>query len=339
MKNNGKSLNVCVAYNATEASDQQQHIDFISEAAVMEEATNVHDAVINLGHQAEYLPVQNLLSDLEIFKQRKYDLIFNLCEGYQGRSSHEMCIAGVWELLGIPYTGNTPLTLGLAQNKVFTKRLLESKKIATPMYQVFSSPPKNCYLEFPVIAKPAQEDASLGISGDAVITNFQELTERVTQLLESYRQPILVEEFINGREFNISLLGDHPARVLPLSEINFSLLESGRHHIASYEAKWLPDHPMFQKTPPVCPADVDEALRIRLQDVAIQVYQLLKGQDYGRVDVRVDTHEKIFILEFNPNPDISRDAGFANAVRAAGMTYENLIDRIINQAMGRKENG
>ncbi|UCF64953.1 MAG: hypothetical protein JSW33_03730 [bacterium] len=338
MKNNGKSLKVCIAYNATEASGLQQDMDFISEAAVMEEAKNVHDAVKNLGHQAEYLPVKFLLSDLEIFKQRKYDLIFNLCEGYQGRSSQEMCIAGVWELLGIPYTGNSPLTLGLAQNKVLTKRLMESKKIATPMYQVFSSPPKNCYLEFPVIAKPAQEDASLGITGDAVITNFLELTERVTQLLESYRQPILVEEFVDGREFNISLLGNSPARVLPLSEINFSRLEPGQNHIASYEAKWLPDHPMYQKTPPVCPAEVDEELRIRLQDVAIQIYHLLKGRDYGRVDLRVDAHEKIFILEFNPNPDISRDAGFANAARAAGMTYENLIDHIINQAMGRKIN-
>ena len=337
MNHNGKNLRICIAFNATEDSGQQ-HMDYISEAAVMEEAQHVQEAIVKLGHHAEYLPVQDILSDLEVFKQRKFDLIFNLCEGYRGQSCHEMNIAGMWELLGLPYTGNSPLTLGLAQNKVLTKRLLESKKIATPMYQVFSSEPKNCYLQFPVIAKPALEDASLGITRDGVIGNLRELQERVAQLLSQYNQPILVEEFIDGREFNISLIGKNPAEVLPLSEINFSMLEAGQYHIASYEAKWLPDHPMFQKTPPVCPADVEDALKIRLQDVAIQVYHLLKGRDYGRVDVRVDAYEKIFILEFNPNPDISRNAGFANAARAAGMSYENLIDHIIQQALGRKKN-
>jgi D-alanine-D-alanine ligase len=338
MNKSEKIVEVLIAYNELDDIPVIDDPDVISEDAVRDEAKDVFEAIEKNGHLPRYFPIKNFWVDFEKIKKLKPEVIFNLCEGYRGDAIHEMHIAGLWELLGIPYTGNNPLTLGLAQNKVLTKKLLESKRIPTPMYQVFSKSPKKFYLDFPVIAKPACEDASLGIFTDAIIYDFDQLLDRVNQLLEKYKQPILVEKYIEGREFNISILGNSPAKVLPVSEINFTNLEPDEPRITSYEAKWIPDHPLYQKTPAVCPAMVDGELQHRLQDIAMQVFLLLNGRDYGRVDVRVDDSEKIFVLEYNPNPDISARAGFARALRAAGIEYHEFINHLLEQAMGRKHN-
>lgn len=334
MTSKQRKYRVLIAYNDPDKKNGD-NLDYISEAAVKTEADNIYKAVLKLDHIPGYLPVSNIEKDIQKVKEFAPDMIFNLCEGYRGDAHHEMHIAGFWELLGIPYTGNTPLTLGLAQNKVLAKKLFESKKIPTPMYQVYSETPKHTYLNYPLIAKPAREDASIGITQRSIIHNFEELSKVVAELLKRYKQPVLVEKFIQGREFNVSVLGNNPAKVLPVSEINFAGLEAEHHHITSYEAKWLPHHPLFQKTPAVCPADISQDLRQRLADVTLQVYHLLMGRDYGRVDIRVDSSGRIYVLEFNPNPDISMDAGFANAVKAAGMKYREFVDFIINQTMNR----
>jgi D-alanine-D-alanine ligase len=335
MNKTDKKLEVLIAYNVLIDIPDFNYPDLISEAAVRDEAEDVYEAIEKIGYLPRYFPIKNFRADFEKLMKQKPDVIFNLCEGYQEEAIHEMHIAGLWELMGIPYTGNSPLTLGLAQNKVLTKKLLESKKIPTPMYQVFAKSPKSFYIDFPVIAKPAREDASLGISTDAIIYDFDQLLDKVNHLLEEYKQPVLVEKYIEGREFNISILGNSPVKALPVSEINFSDLEPDEPRITSYEAKWLPDHPLYQKTPAVCPAMVDGELKRRLQDIAMQVFLLLNGRDYGRVDVRVDDSEKIYVLEYNPNPDISARAGFARALRAAGIEYHEFVYHLIEQAIHR----
>jgi D-alanine-D-alanine ligase len=248
-----------------------------------------------------------------------------------------MNIAAIWQLLGIPFTGNSPLTLGLAQNKVLTKRLLISHKISTPIYQVYNSTPQSTYLKYPLIAKPSQEDASLGITQDSVVENFEALIQTVQRLLEKYKQPILVERLIDGREFNVSIIGDNPPRVLPISEINFQNIEEGFHRITSYEAKWLEDHPLYESTPPICPAQINGSLKQKLEDTAIATYELLQGRDYGRVDFRVDTHGNVYVLEYNPNPDISADAGFARALKAAKIDYPQFVEYLLGQSLSRNK--
>ncbi len=332
----GKKLKVFIAYNETDQESAADPLDVISEAAVKQEARDVYAAVEQTGHVPSFLPIRNFPADLQKISDEKPDAIFNLCEGYRGKASHEMHLAGVWELLNIPYTGNTPLTLGLAQDKVLTKKLLESRKIPTPLYQVFNKLPENTFMEYPLIVKPASEDASLGITRDSVIYNFDALKKRVNNLIQKYKQPVLVERFIEGREFNISIMGGSPAKVLPISEINFTRLDPGQPHITSYEAKWLPEHPLYKKTPPVCPAKINKELEERLKDIALQVFKLLQGRDYGRVDVRVDARERIFVLEYNPNPDISVGAGFSNAVKASGMSYPDFITQVLNNAINRR---
>jgi len=334
MNSKNDSLIIAVAYNESKRADREENIDYISEAAVKKEAEDVYQALTELGHQPFYLPIEEIESGFTKIREQQPDLIFNLCEGYKGNAHYEMHIASMWELMGIPYTGNTPISLGLAQNKVLAKKLFESKKIKTPMHQVYREAPVQTYLTYPLIAKPASEDASLGITQDSIIYSFDDLNRKVCELLDKYHQPILVEKFIEGREFNVSVLGNHPPQVLPVSEINFSELEEC-YHITSYEAKWLPEHPHYKKTPPVCPAEVSKELRYKLMDVALQVYHQLMGRDYGRVDMRVDAHNQIYVLEYNPNPDISADAGLARSAKAAGLKYRDLIGKIVKDALNR----
>lgn len=331
-----RQYRVLVAYNKTQQPEDSEDADYLSEAAVRDEADAVYRELETAGHIPHYFPLENIYRDLAFVEKFQADVIFNLCEGFRGKAGQEMHVAGIWELLGIPYTGNPPFTLGLAQNKVLSKKLFESKNIPTPSYQVFRKTPQETYLSYPLIAKPAQEDASLGITQDSVIHNFQELEKVVSRLLEKYRQPVLVEKFIAGREFNVSILGNNPPRVLAISEIDFSALKEGHHPITSYEAKWLTDHPLYHSTPAIVPAKVQPELAKRLEDVALRVYQLLMGRDYGRVDIRVDEKERIFVLEYNPNPDISPDAGYSRALKAAGIHYGEFVEFLLQEAMERK---
>lgn len=336
MTSSNKKLHILIAYNEPiQKSDRD--LDYISEAAVKDEADAVYQVILTMGQVPTYLAVKNLDQVLSKIDQVVPDVIFNLCEGFRGKTHHEMYIAGLWELLGIPYTGNSPLTLGLAQNKVLAKNLFASRNIPTPKFQVYREIPQETYLEYPLIAKPSQEDASLGIKHEnAIIQNFNDLKNRVAELLKKYQQPILVEQFIPGREFNISILGNHPPRVTAISEISFAELDQNTPHITSYEAKWLPDHPLYQKTPAICPAAVDSDLKQRLEDVALKVYDALIGRDYGRVDTRVDAAGNIFVLEYNPNPDISPEAGYVKALKAAGIKYKDFVELLINEALKRK---
>lgn len=338
MISDSKKLHILIAYNEA-VRKSGRDLDYISEAAVKDEADIVYQVILKSGHVPVYFPVKNLDQVLSKIDQVNPDLVFNLCEGFQGKTQYEMFIAGVWELLEIPYTGNSPLTLGLAQDKALSKRLFEARGIPTPKFHVYSETPRDTMLTYPLIAKPSREDASLGIShGDAIIHNFNDLKNRVAELLNKYRQPILVEQFIQGREFNISVLGNDPAKVIAISEISFADLDDETPHITSYEAKWLPDHPLYQKTPAICPAQIDNDLKKRLEEVALQVYDVLNGRDYGRVDTRVDSEGNIYVLEYNPNPDISPDAGFVKALKAAGIKYKEFVELLINEALKRKFN-
>ncbi len=329
-------LKILIVYNEP-VKRPGYDLDYISEAGVIDEAEAVYQEIVRLGHVPAYLAARDLSQVLSKIDEFKPDLIFNLCEGFQGKAQNEMHIAAMWELLGIPYTGNPPLTLGLAQDKVLAKRLFQAQNILTPPFQVFQTIPEQSHLEYPVIAKPSREDASLGIEQQAAILHhFDELKLRVAELLEKYQQPILVEQYIEGREFNISIFGNTPPRVLAISEISFEKLGSSEPHITGYEAKWLPSHPLYQKTPAICPAVITSELQHRLEQVALQVYSVLGGRDYGRVDTRVDATGNIFVLEYNPNPDISSEAGFVKALQAAGISYKNFVEQLITEALKRK---
>ncbi len=271
------------------------------------------------------------------FEKNKPDVIFNLVEIYKDNPAHEMGFASILELMNIPYTGAPPLALGTCQNKMLTKKILKSVGIRTAEFQLIEEP-KKIYrhkLEYPIITKPALEDASVGIDVGAVVTNHKELKARIDYILEEFEQPVLIEEYIEGRELNVAVLGDKRPRVLPISEIDFSEMPDHLYNIVSYQAKWEPHHEAYHKTIPICPAPLPEEKTKEAGEIALKCFQTMGVRDYSRVDMRLSDDNKLYVLEVNPNPDLTADAGFMRSANYAGLSYRKTLKRIVLLAAKR----
>lgn len=273
----------------------------------------------------------------------EYDeVVFNLCEAAFGQSEYEMNVAALFELYGVMFTGSGAMTLGMALNKGWTKDVLVGAGLPTPRHKVLAETDASLIgekcegLSFPLIVKPVSEDASIGIDNESVVNDEAALIERVKYVFDEYWQSAIVEEYIEGREFNISVLGNGAGvRALPPSEIDFSSMPAGTPKICSYEAKWIETSPLYQKSPPICPANVSEELLEKLHKVSVEAYNVMGCRDYARVDLRVATDGSVYVLEVNPNPDISTDAGLARAAGAAGLDYGKLILAVVESAYER----
>ncbi|MCK5237027.1 MAG: ATP-grasp domain-containing protein [Deltaproteobacteria bacterium] len=266
------------------------------------------------------------------------ELIFNLCEGAFGYSAYEMNVAAILELFNLKFTGSGALTLGIALNKGWTKDVLKGAGVPTADYVLLNDYPESWELglAFPLMVKPACEDASLGIEVSSIVHNEAELEARVDYVFREFEQSVLVERYIEGREFNISVFGNYDdVTTFPPSEIDFSGIPEGEPKICCYEAKWVEESPKYKKTMPMCPADVDEELQEKLEDVAMRAYDVMGCKDYARVDMRVDGDNNVYVLEVNPNPDISTDAGLARGAKAYELSYNELIVEIVTSAAGR----
>lgn len=312
--------------------------DLISEQGAEKEAAEVARALKSRGYDAHLLALgPDPASFVDALRRLSPAVAFNLCEGFWGESRQEMHVASLFELLRLPYTGSTPLSLGLTQDKVRTKDLLLRYHLPTPGYTV-ARPGQHLLrshdMAFPLIVKPRAEDASLGITSDSVVGSDRALRERVRFIHETYRQEALIEEFIDGRELNAAVLGDRRLEVLPISEIVFE--EGLPHPIVSYDGKWLESSMEFARTRPVCPAPLRTREEMLVRDVALRACKILECRDYARVDIRLRDGIP-YILEVNANPDICSDAGLARAAKTAEIPYPALIERIVQMAIQRKE--
>jgi D-alanine-D-alanine ligase len=324
-------LSFWVLYNAVSEVSPATSLDRISEAAVKDEAETVLFHLRQSGHRCREYPltdISNLVRDL----RQPPDMIFNLCEGFNGKAGLEMHVAALLELVEVPFTGNSAKTLGIAQDKSITKRLLTSEGIPTPRWTLYTGeiPLQTQGLRFPLIVKPSREDASLGISRENVIEQREKLESVVQKLYLQYRQPILIEEFITGREFSVSLLESKGTlQILPISELSFQGLDSDSPPLVSYEAKWIEESPEYKGTPSICPAPLTEPAAKILSELARRTFRLLDGKDYGRVDFRMDPQWNPYVLEYNPNPDISPSAGFVRSLEAAKISYSEFLSILI----------
>jgi D-alanine-D-alanine ligase len=310
----------------------------LSEESVAEMAQQVHDAVKTVGYEATLIPLQrSLLNFLNRVKEENPEILINLCEGYYGRPQWESNVAGIFELLGLSFTGNSSRTLALCQDKHRAKAILKSSNLPTAPAELVRSVEQAVDLKFPLIVKPNSEDASLGIYPESVVRDEESFRRQVQRVLDNYRQPALVEPYIDGREFNVSVMENSTVMALPVSEIDFTEMPKGMPRICSYEAKWFEDHPLYQKTPPVCPAPIDDELRQKLHGLAVDAFQTMGCQDYARVDFRMDGKGRIFILEVNPNPDISLNAGYARALKAANIAYAAFWKTMVQNALLRRD--
>jgi D-alanine-D-alanine ligase len=280
---------------------------------------------------------KDIVALAESFRSYGADAVFNLSECPMNSAQKEPHGAAYLELLRFPYTGNGPMALSVCNDKALTKRILASHGIATPGFRVFSEVPREgCGLPFPVIVKPSKEDGSAGITEESIVEDEARLAERVAHVIEKYAQEALVEEFLGGREFNVAVLGngtaEDPYRAFPPAELVY---RNRRWRICSFESKWDPGHPSYAEIAPQCPAEVSDDLRTRLAALTIECARVFGLCGYSRVDFRTDGKGKLFVLEVNPNPDISPDAGLARAARAKGLSYEALLLEILRLGLAR----
>jgi D-alanine-D-alanine ligase len=304
----------------------------------MEEYDYVVEKLKSVGLNAYSMNIKddvNLL--LKHLTEEKPDVIFNFIEIYKDNPRLEMNIVGLYELLGIPYTGAPAMGLANCQNKVLAKRLLGSAGIKIPhFFIVYVKSTKYPHrLKYPLLVKPAFEDASVGIENESIVSNGKQLRKRIEYVLKQFNQPALVEEFIEGRELNVAVMGDKRLRVLPISEIDFSEMPDHLHNIVSFQAKWDPHHESYHKTIPICPAPLPKNIEKRAKELAFRAFKVMGCRDYARVDMRLSKDNKLFVLEVNPNPDITEGAGFMRSAQHAGMTYAQALKRIVKYALRR----
>jgi D-alanine-D-alanine ligase len=336
----GSVLKVALLYNLSERLQKGEEKDILAEDAIIEEIGAVENAVRTLGHQCFVMAIHDeILTVMHWLQEIRPDVVFNLCESVYGNTCWEMNIPALLDLFRIPYTGSSPLTLGLCQDKGKVKDILQSQGILTPRYKIFDrgvGPVKGNI--FPIIVKPLHEDGSLGISKESVVFDNEALSRQIQYVIEKYHQPALVEEFIDGRELNAGLLeSDGKVGVLPISEIDYSEFPEGVPKICGYEAKWMADSIEYQKSKPICPAPLEWVMKKRVEHIAVKAFKLFGCRDYARVDIRIDRNGKIYVLEVNPNPDISPESGMTRAIKVQGMTYEDFIGALLERALQRKD--
>ena len=306
----------------------------------------IEQALGALGHEPTRVPVGNDLGSV-IAGLRAADpaIVFNLAESFDGKSALESNVAAMLNLLGLRYTGSSPAGLLMAGDKSLTKQVLGFQSILTPQFaHVYRGALDHVgTLAFPVIVKPPQEDSSLGITSKSVVRDIKELFETMDSLQREFQSAVLVEEFVEGREFYVGVLGNVDPQALPVIELDFSDFPPDRPKVASYEAKWgeggtggsEETGAEFAGTKSIFPTDLPAELVQRMNEVALHAYDALRVRDYGRVDLRVTDDERIYVIEVNPNCYLERTGEFARAAAETGIAHDELVARIIELAQAR----
>ena len=335
-------MNIALAYNVRHTKPDINNPQYIVEAEFDEPATimAIKKALKKLGHrvftveadEGAYVKFQKL--------KRRIDLVFNIAEGINGRD-REAQIPAMLEMLGLPYTGPGPLSYALGLDKIRAKEIMSIHHIPTPAWiaveKISDLCEKNMFA-YPVIAKPMAEGSSKGIRAKNLAHNFKELKKITHDLLQQFKQRVLIEEFLGGREFTVAVIGN-PARVLPIIELTFDKLPIGMPHFDHYEAKWIYDNPDSGHDPLICPAKTNIKLAHQIEDISLKAFQALGMADWARIDIRLDITGKPHIIEVNCPPGIIPDpkenSRFPRAAHVAGLSYNQMIEKIIISACQR----
>lgn len=293
------------------------------------------------GHKVSILGIHDDLKGMvSSLLRRQPDLVFNLLETFAKRPFlGDVGVAGVLELLGMPYTGSGPGELYICGDKGLTKKLLAWEDIPFPDFAVFSEDDDletGGKLHMPLFVKPLRNDASLGIGTDSLVDNTRDMLERIIAIQRKFKDAALAEEYIEGREFYVGILGNRTPQVLPPIEMDFSGLPEGAPRVLDTKAKWSKRSPEYKGTKAIMPELADE-LRARLQKVALDAYRALRVRDYGRVDLRLTEANDIYVLEVNASCYLEQDSEFAAAAAAAGLDYTTLVNKIAALAIERRQ--
>ncbi|MCA1829582.1 MAG: D-alanine--D-alanine ligase [Myxococcales bacterium] len=296
----------------------------------------VLEALRKDGYDPFFHELTNEAALLELART-KADLIFNMVEAFAGDDAKEAHVAAFLDLLELRYTGAGPQGLFLAQDKAIAKKIFDFHDIRTPRFAVSYRGRLDHVddLEFPLIVKPASEDGSVGIDVGAVVHTLREMLERVALIESKFDCPALIEEYIEGREIYVGVLGNDKPNALPIVELDLSKLPKDMPRIAGKEVKWEKGTEAYDVTRSAAAQGLDDSIVSRLQKTAVQVYGALKLRDYGRVDMRLAKDGRIYVIEANPNPWLAPEAELAMAAGLAGRSYAELIGQIVELALAR----
>jgi D-alanine-D-alanine ligase len=334
---------IVVLYNTDYDAEQAATANNPDATSVRASAKAIASALIESGHTVELTGVHGVevYSVLAQISAQKPELLFNLCESMDADPRNEPTFAGLLDLFRIPYTGADLLALASCLYKHRTKDILIAHGVPTPPYRHLRTPadlddPALDQLDFPWFVKLAHEDASLGITEANVVADGAALRQRARELMEEYKEAVIAERYIEGREINVTLFGNRDGvEVLPLHEIDFAAMPSDRPRIVSYAAKWDESHVDYAGTKPVPLTGMPAAQIAEVERVSRAAHRAMGLRDYGRVDLRVDESGVPWVIDVNPNPDISPDSGVSRAAAAAGLGYPQMVDRIAQLALAR----
>ena len=280
--------------------------------------------------EAGGLDIEDLLT---LYDPREH-VVFNWCEDLPGIQKGEVVMAEMLEKNKFCYTGSPPDVLSLSWNKAAVKTLLDRYSVATPSWEVFTSPRVDSWRDFPAIVKPSFEHCSNGITTEAVVLTQKELAERVSYVLDGFQQPALVENFIDGREFHVTLWGNGRIEMLPPVEMDFSAFDNIKDRLCTYDSKFVPGSLHYEKINLQIPAQLDEDNIQQLELTSKQAYHAIGCRDYARIDLRLQ-NGTFYVLDVNPNADISPDTSLAYAVEAAGLSYGYFASTLVHLAAQR----
>jgi len=306
-----------------------------------EDVQEVYESLKKAGHNPIFLRLDGTVQSLIELAQTETDLIFNLVESFGGDDTHDSNVAAYLELLGRKFTGAGSHGLYLAQDKALAKKIFAFHGIHTPYFAtVYRGRTEHAHdIQFPVIVKPAREDGSIGIHFGAVCGSIKELMERLDYIHAQFDSPALIEEYIEGRELYVGVLGNDKPEPLPVVELDLSKLPEGTPKIAGSEVKWEEETEAYQKTWPFFPKDLDEELVTKIREKAVQAFQSLQLRDYGRIDFRLASDGTLHVLEVNPNPYLLPSAELALAAKQSGRSFSDLIAQIVELALARYNGG
>jgi D-alanine-D-alanine ligase len=302
-----------------------------------EDVAEVYEALKKAGHNPVYLRLDGSPESLRELAESESDLVFNMAESFGGDDTADHRVAGYLELLGRRFTGAGSSGLYLAQDKALAKKIFAFHGIHTPTFAtVYRGRTEHAHdIQFPVIVKPAREDGSIGIRFNAVCGSIKELMERLDDIHSEFDSPALIEEYIEGRELYVGVLGNAKPQPLPIVEMDLSKLPEGTPKIAGSEVKWEKDTEAYRTTKPFFPEDLDEGLETRIKEIAVQAFQAIQLRDYGRIDIRLAADGTVHVLEANPNPYLLSTAEFALAAGRSGRPYADLVGEIVELALAR----
>ncbi len=313
--------------------------DFSKELKTDDWAAEAHviEALTKLGHEVRTIGIWDEVSTIiDEIKANLPDVVFNLTEHFNEVSSYDRNVAGLLEMMDVPYTGSSPTGLTLCKNKGMAKEILAYHKIRVPNFAIF--PPRSTIkrpkkLKFPLFIKPLKEEGSVGISQSSFVDSEEAFEERIRFIHERLNQEALAEEYIEGRELYVSILGNDHLRVFPLREVIFSEVPEGQPKFSTFKAKWDDAYRKRWGIKNTFAEELPDGAAQRIANNCKAVYRALRMRGYGRIDIRLTPEGEIVILEANPNPNLDRDDELAQAAMKAGLPYERLIQRILSLAL------